>query len=35
MQHDAADELDVEMAQAHGAPARFATQRESLDQKLV
>ena len=35
MQHDAADELHVEVAHAEGAAARFAHQRKSRDERRL
>jgi hypothetical protein len=35
VQHDAAHELDVEVAQADRAAAGLSAQRESFDQELV
>jgi len=35
VQHDAADELDVEMAHSQGAPGRFAGNGEGLGQERV
>jgi len=35
VEHDAADELDVEVAQPDGAPGGLAAEREGFDQQIV
>ena len=35
MQHDAADELDIEVPHAEHAPTRFANHGERIDQQVV